>query len=212
MNKIFFAIAMLFSQSIFAALLTVTPGDKTIEGVTLGKSAVLNVDNYQGTLDSLGAGVREKKVAIVKVKVYVGQAYGHSQIFVRTNEGALDSVNAMESVAFQMTFLRDVDGVQLQTAFADGFAANKVDVKKPEIKKFLDAVAAGGQALKGKTITVVGVKIGNEHEGIIYENANGGEVSIGGPSGFVKNVMSLWFGVFADKEGQALKDQILGGN
>lgn len=212
MSKVFFAFALLLSETVFGGVLTVTPGPNGIEGVVIGQSAVANVDGNQVSVDSLGAGLYEKKIAILKIKAYVGQVYGDVEQFVRTNEGALNSLTAMPVVAVQMTFLRDVDVAQVETTYTDGFAQNKIDVSKPEIKRFLRAVANGGDVLRGKTVTVVGVKINNGTEGVVYENSLGVSEYVTGPAGFVKDVMALWLGSFTEKERQVLKEQILRGN
>src|SRR5690606_8387548 len=126
-----------------AAILETQPGDKTLEGVKLAKSA-----KFQGkTLELAGAGFRFKKVVFVKVRVYVGELFLDKPAdFVRTTEGALASFDKSSALAMRMTFLRDVDAKDVQGAFEDALKANGVSVEDSAVKKFLEAVKAGGGA------------------------------------------------------------------
>jgi len=202
LTKLVLALA-LFSNLSFAGVLSVETSDKTIEGVKIARSATLATDKGDVKLDYLGAGLRTKKVLVANVKVYVTQVLAdNAGKFVRTNDGALKSMEDMNVVAFTLSFLRDVDGPTVSKAFVDSFDANNVDSNNAGIAAFLKAVSVSGQAENGKTMSIIVRRLENNSVEITYEATN---------ASVFNSITSIWLGESADKGLEVLKTSILKG-
>ena len=200
------ALSLSFPSS--AAVLSCTPGSAQIEGVKLCAGAQLNASPI--SLGLVGAGLRYKKVAFIKAKVYVGEFFADSPAkIVKTSDGALASLAAEKVVALRMTFVRDVDGEKVSNGFKEALEENKVKLDSAEVKQFLEAVTGGGAVKDKQSLTVVGDKRGAK-ETVSYENAAGKLVSITGNAGFVHDIFSIWLGKIDDSGLENLKDEILG--
>jgi hypothetical protein len=201
-----FILALLFPLISPAAILETQPGDKALEGVKLAKSA-----KFSGkALEQVGAGLRFKKVVFVKAKVYVGELFLDKPAdFVRTSEGALASLDKSNALAMQLNFLRDVDAKDVQGAFQDALKENGVNVEDAAVKKFLEAVKAGGGAKEGKTLVVAAERKGGK-EIVTYEDSAGKAEAIEGGPGFIRQIFSLWLGKATDSGVENLQAGILG--
>lgn len=194
-----------------AAALTGTGAGPVIEGVPTAKEAKVIVDGRASSLKVVGAGLRYKKVAFIKAKVYVGELFADApEKIQRSADGAVGSLAATRVLAMRMTFLRDVDGEKVSHGFRDALEENKVKLDGAAIKAFLDAVKAGGEAKEKKTLVVVGEKAGGKEETVSYENADGKVVTVHGEAGFVRDVFSMWLGRIDDSGLENLKKEILG--
>ncbi|MGZ3782249.1 MAG: chalcone isomerase family protein, partial [Pseudobdellovibrionaceae bacterium] len=150
---------ILMNSMAFANVLTLEGEDKTIEGVKIAKTGTIVSDNKTLTVNLVGAGLRSKKVLIANVKVYVAQLLASDPSkFIRSENEALHSLENMQSVAIQMNFLRTVEAEKVQVSFQDALIANQADLKGNAVKEFLNAVAKGGDAIEGKTLTIVALK------------------------------------------------------
>lgn len=193
-----------------AALLQMEQGTRTIEGVNIAKSAQGKLDSKKIELGSVGAGLRWKKVLLMKVKVYVAQLLISSpERFVRKSTEALKSLDDSESVAIQLSFLRSVDADTVQSSFRDALSANKVDMQNPSVKAFLDAVRLGGDADAGSSLTILVTKHSDGSESLIYEDTAGHLTRINGDKGLSQKVFSIWLGTPADDGVASLKNDIL---
>ncbi|MGE0634395.1 MAG: chalcone isomerase family protein [Pseudobdellovibrionaceae bacterium] len=202
-----------FHASAFAGVLTLEKGPTAVENVNVAKSATIGFNGKTETLENIGAGLRAKKVLGMSVKVYVGQLLISAPTkFSRDPKKALSSLDGSDVVAMQLTFLRDVEADKVQVSLRDALVANKVDLKKPEIKALLAAVVQGGEAKSGKALVFVTKKYADGSEVLVYE-ANGGKaVTIKGEKGFTQSVFSMWLGVPADEGTAALKERVVKGN
>lgn len=200
------ALALLCPLLAPAAILETTVGDKALEGVKLAKSA-----KFHGkALEPVGAGLRFKKVAFIKAKVYVGELFLDKPAdFVRTTDGALASLDKSSASAMQLTFLRDVDAEDVQGAFEDALKENGVNVEDAAMKKFLGAVKAAGGAKDGKTLVVAAERKGGK-EFVTYEDSAGKAETIEGGPGFIRQVFSLWLGKATDSGVENLQQGLLG--
>jgi|GEM_PF-365274 len=184
--------------------------DCSITGVSLMGAATATVENRSSNVKMLGAGLRLKKVAIAKVRVYVAELMGSDPThFVRTPSGALASLASQSTIVMTLQFLRDVDAGQVQSSFQDALAANSVDQNQTQIVTFLDSVSKGGTAKSGKAYTIVGEKLANGVEVVTYQGTDGNAVPIHGGAGFVSQVMSIWLGTPSDHELGDTKNDIL---
>ena len=213
-KAIFAAVAALsLSMSANAGVLQHNGVSSEIEGVEISTTAKASVDGRDYELATVGAGLRKKKVSILKVKVYVGQLLVSDQAsFVRDLDGALDSLDSMKAVAMRMTFLRSVEVEKLVDAYQKGMEANGVDFSQGEGAAFLQAVEKGGDAAGGEDMVVVGEKLEDGTEIVTYQNSEGQTESIVGPKGFVKAILSLWIGETIEQETEKLKADLIMGN
>ena len=193
-----------------AALLTTESSGKTLEKVSLAKTATVQAPDKSIILTSVGAGLRAKKVVFVNVKVYVGELFVSDIAKLnRAEASALDSVATQSAAAFQLHFLRKVDAETVLKSFKESFVMNSISTEDPSIKQLLEAVKNGGAAEEGKTLTVFATKNADNTESVTYESASGKTSTITGPQGFMKNVFSLWLGKPSDDGVAALKTSIL---
>jgi hypothetical protein len=128
---------------------------------------------------------------------------------VRTSEGALASLDKSNALAMQLNFLRDVDAKDVQGAFQDALKENGVNVEDAAVKKFLEAVKAGGGAKEGKTLVVAAERKGGK-EIVTYEDSAGKAEAIEGGPGFIRQIFSLWLGKATDSGVENLQAGILG--
>jgi len=202
-----FAFLSAGSFSASAQTLNIQAGPEQIEKVPVAASATLG----DGTkLQSVGAGLRSKKVVFVNVKVYVGQLFvADLTKFKKNPVDVLKSVSDAAPIAIRLHFLRDVEADKVQSSFRDALEANKVDLKKPEIEKFLSVVKNSGAAKEGKSLTILGTKSKDGSEGITYEDVNGKATSLSGPTGFIQEIFAIWLGSPSDDGITKLKTEIL---
>jgi len=176
-----------------------------LEGVTL-TTAGLSKNGQK--LQYVGAGLRSKKVVMVNVRVYVGEFFvADTAKFQKSN--ALQSVTESSPALIQLHFLRDVDAEKVQSSFKEALEANKVDLKKEEVQKFLEAVKSGGEAKKGKMLSILGAKKSDGSETITYEDSNSKATTVSGGAGFIRDIFAIWLGIPSDDGVAKLKAEIL---
>ena len=203
--------ALLMSSTVFASVLTLSGESRKIDSVAIASNGSTVVEGRTSVLTSAGAGLRAKKVVFVNVHVYVAQLLMNDPSrFVRTDSGALESLDNEATVVVQMSFVRTVGSNEVQNAFRDSLVANQIDPESESIKAFLAAVSAGGDASNGKALTLVGEKLADGSEVVTYENNQGEATSIHSGAGFVKQVFSIWLGETTDGGLASLKKSILG--
>lgn len=206
-----FAVAAL-SSSAFAGILSTNAGSKNIEGVQIANDGTVSIENQQIPVSIVGAGLRSKRVAIVNVKVYVAELLSSdASKFVRTEADALSSLEQSRTIALRLTFVRGVDAPTVQTSFAEALKANNVNTNDGAIAQFLKAVAEGGDAVSGKTLTIVTQKNADKTEAVFYEDSNGKMTKVMGAQGFSREIMSIWLGNPSDSGVGALKQQLIQG-
>lgn len=211
LSNIIFSL-LLVSNLAFANVLNVETSDRTIEGVKIARSATLPTENGDVKLDFIGAGLRNKKVLVANVKVYVTQVLAdNAGKFVRTSAGALNSTDDMNVLAFTLTFVRDVEADKIMTAFTDSFDANDVDTDNAGIKSFLKAVKVSGQADNNKTMSIVLRRLADNTTEVTYESTSGKLSKINGDASVFKSIASIWLGRSADDGLAVLKSSILKG-
>lgn len=213
MKSIILSIALAISVSAQASILTSTKASaKQIESISITQEASVNVENQSIPVSIVGAGLRQKKVAIVKVKVYVSELFSSdASKFVRTETDALTSLNQSRTIAYRLNFVRTVDAATVQTSFGEAFKANNIDVAMPEMAQFLAAVKNGGDATAGKALTIVAQKNADKSETVYYEDSEGKVTKITGTEGFASRVFVICLGKGADAGVDDLRGQIIKG-
>ena len=203
---------LLVSQIASAGVLSIENGNRTIEGVAIGKSAEIVNANETIKLDSVGAGLRTKKVLIANVKVYVTQIFlDNVGKFVRSNEGAVKSLSDMKAGAVHLTFLRSVDAPTVQVSFRDALDANDIDLNNKGIVAFLDAVKNGSNVESGKALNISLKKSDDGVVTVVYENTSGVEKTITGDETLFRGILSIWLGESADSGLETLKATLIKG-
>ncbi|HEY8278285.1 MAG TPA: chalcone isomerase family protein [Bdellovibrionota bacterium] len=214
MNTIFrtaAALAILSPGLALASVLTISPGAQEIEGVKVSESAKLKMTERNYALKVVGAGLRYKKVALFKAKVYVGELMMDApEKFQKTKEGALGSLAAQKAVAVRMTFLRDVDGEKISSSFKDALKENSISLDSAHVKAFLDAVKTGGEVKEKTTLVVLGEKLPSGKEAVSFENSEGKLSTVVGEPGLIREVFSIWLGKIDDSGLEHLRDGFLG--
>jgi hypothetical protein len=203
------SLVFIFALGAQAALLTTEGAGEKIEKAQMAKAATATLQDQKIALTAAGAGLRSKKVVFVNVKVYAGQLFV-SDIgqFKYSESEALASLKNQKAVAIQMHFLRSVDADNVQKSFKEALKANGVNPDNTEVKQFLDAVAQGGEAAEGKTLTVLGASLKEGSETIAYETTSGKVTEIAGRPGLIQDIFSIWLGKPADDGVAALKKSI----
>lgn len=207
-----FVISAWFLQAAaWSSVLSSTAGSDQIEEVKISKEAKVSIADRSANLKLLGAGLRYKKIAFFKAKVYVAELFMDSpEKFTKTREQALASVDNQKTMALRLTFLRDVEGEKIEKSFREGLEENKVSISERPVKSFLGAVKNGGEAKKNSTLVFVGEKLADGKELLSYENAKGILVTVPGTAGFMKSIFSIWFGKIDDSGLESLRDSFLG--
>ncbi len=207
----FFTLSLV-AQDARANVLTLDPNGKSLENVALSKGGSVDIAGRQFSLTTVGAGIRTKRIAIVNIKVYVAQLLvAEPSRYTRTMDGALNSLNSMKEAAIRLDFLRSVDAQTVQSSFRDSLLANQVDLNRPAIREFLDAVSNGGDAHQGKPLTLVGERLSDSVDAITYEDTTGKVTTIMGPAGLVRDIFSIWLGKPADSGVENLKKLLVSG-
>ncbi|NUM88118.1 MAG: chalcone isomerase family protein [Bdellovibrionales bacterium] len=212
MKKLAMLFIALLTVAAQGAVLDTIPGTTELEGVMISKGGTAKVENPIA-LTTVGAGIRKKKVAVIRLNVYVAELLvSDGAKYVRTNEGALSSLDNMQAVAFQMTFLRTVDAEKVQSSFRDGLDENdEALARRADVAQFLEAVKNGGEAVEKGTLRIVAERQG-EKEIVVYENTKGEAVKIVGAGGFIRALMSIWLGAPADGGLEDLKENLIKGS
>lgn len=205
---VFFITFTLF-LSVQAGILTKEVGTNSIAGIPLGKSALVKINNVNLNLSLIGAGLRQKKVLISNVKVYLAELYSaEPNKIVKSSEQILNSLEASSTIAMQLTFLRSVEAEKVQVSFRDALVANNVNLDEPAIATLLSNVVKGGDAKDKGTLTFVVNKNTDGSETLYYETTEGIISSVTG-SQLSKKVFSMWVGEPADDGLKKLKEEIL---
>lgn len=203
-------VALTLIPSTFAAVLTLTPGEKTLEGRNIPQSAQLKLSDRSVELSTVGFGLRSKKVMVANVKVYVAEllvsnaaAFEHHA----ANDAALKSLDKMEAVAIRMDFVRTVEAAKVAASFVEALNANQVDTRSAQVQAFISAVENGGDAAVGKALTIAFDTKGSL---IVYENADGSPQIIKADANLQRAIYSIWLGVPADAGLANLKKDLIG--
>jgi Chalcone isomerase-like len=202
-------VLMTFVLSTNAQVLSRTLGTNEIAGVKLAKSADAKINGANVSLTEIGAGLRQKKVLIANVKVYVAELFSSEPVKMdKASDKVLNALASMNTVAMQLTFMRNVEAEKVQVSFRDALTANKVNIDDPAIKQLLDYVVKGGEAKEGKTLTFLAFKNSDGTDSLSYET-NDGVVSTVKGKDLIKNVFSMWLGEPADDGLKKLKEDLL---
>lgn len=190
-----------------------TPSETVFEEVTLSKSTFLADKNLNLELKPISYGIRKKKVfGLATVKVYVLEfAAADPSKLVKTEDGILASLKEAGAVQLKLTLTRDVGGSKISDSFKDSLAHNGVDIANPskELGQLLNEVSSIKEFSKGQSFTLTAV-YGKDSNATLYAHKPDGSFKvISGPSGFVHDLFSIWFGKPVDDHMENLKKTLL---
>lgn len=172
------------------------------------KKASYDFENSKGQLQTLGAGLRIKKIAFVPIKVYEAQLLvSDLSTFDKKEDKALLSTEQQAAVAIQLRFLRNVESEKVISSFKEGLKKNDQSLDSESVKNFLEAVATCGEAKENTSMTLLGFPA---QDTLVLECGDGKVKKLSGNKGIVKSVFSIWLGKAADSELEDLKKSLLG--
>jgi hypothetical protein len=204
--------ATVWSGAANAELLTLKAGANNKESVNISTGATANVDGANYDLTTVGSGLRKKKVVIVPIKVYVAQLLVNDQArYVKTDAGALPSIDNQTTIAIHLTFLRDVPASNIKESFQVSLDANGVPSNDADIVKFMSLVDEAGAATTNGSLTIVVNKAADGSESLALENKGSSSVlkTMKGGKGLAHKIASIWLGVPADDYLKELKAELL---
>lgn len=152
-----------------------------------------------------GAGVRKKKIVLVKVSVYAAASYLDSSVKLN-QQNPMESMRKAKAKALHLTFLRDIDSEKIRSSFGDALKKNNVDLENPAIKKALAVLDF--DVKEGQTLSLVGYKKNETTDALVFETP-GGPVTLEGPD--VSSLFwQIWFGIPEDSGLENLKAELVG--
>lgn len=197
-------------HSILAALLLVfTPANESLMGVKLNTAV-----KYQDKLLSLaGVGIGSKRIGVSVTKVAVNQFFcEHPGALVRTEDGALQSLQSVGNMVFSITFTRGVKTSDVEEQISVVMTENMTPEERTKYSGDVAAVKKiilqDETILTGQTINV----IANVQEQKLYYINMKNEMREYKPADpkFIYKVFAAWFGKTPPgSTGQSLKLQLL---
>jgi hypothetical protein len=152
-----------------------------------------------------GAGLREKKVTLFHVNVYIAASYIDNASAL-SPAAPMDGLQKSKVNALQLTFLRNLSAEQVRGAFLESLKKNGADTTNPAIQEVLQKIDM--ELPKGSTMTLLGVSgIGKE---TLWLETTKGLIHVEGP-GLATQFWRIWFGEPADGGLEDLKKKLLGG-
>ncbi|AZZ36512.1 hypothetical protein CIK05_06820 [Bdellovibrio sp. qaytius] len=206
MKSIIGSLVLLAGLTANAGLLTLAPGNKQIEGVTLNQTAQAA---GTGSMSLLGAGLRSKTVLFVAAKVYVAEIFSSEAAKFSRDANALKSLETANATAIRLTFLRGVDAATVASSYREALAANNVNLQDAAIAQFLANVEKGGDAASGKSFVMLLTLTANGGTQLTYEDTKNQISVVQGPRALQQQILSIWLGNSADAGLEKLKKSLL---
>ena len=154
-----------------------------------------------------GAGVRQRRVALFNVNVYVVASYV-DHTFQLPTESPMSGISQSKVNALQLTFLRDISGDLIRKAFIQSLSRNGADPKSPGLSKILDQLDM--PMPKGSHLILLGFASKAGSETLFFETPNGKTLTTEGP-GVATQFWKIWFGEPADSGLEKLRTELVGG-
>lgn len=207
MKLILMSLILFAGLSSNAGLLTLTAGDKRIEGIALNRSAVITGSDV--TISLLGAGARSKTTFLFPAKIYVAELFSNSPQTFSRDQNALRSLEQSTVTAVRLTFLRNINVETMISSCQEAFVANFVSLNDQSVEEFLAAVNMGGDIAVGKSIVILMVLSKDGGAKIYFEDVRGRVSVIDGARSLQQKVLSIWLGQPADSGYRKLKESLL---
>ncbi len=196
------------SKALALAQFSGTPGQE-VKGVRLSEAAKVDDSPGSPALKRVTQGLRQKKVVIAKVSVYVAQVFSNGTADFESLDKLRASLQKSEPFILSMTFVRDVGIEKIADAFKEAFDENKVDGAKAPFSDFVSAVTKSGDVKDKQTYFFIFKQDGGK-ESITFET-NGKEwFSVkDAASGTQAQFLKLWLGKPVDSGVEQLQSQLL---
>jgi len=207
MKSIIGSLVLLVGLNSQAGLLTLTAGNKQLEGVTLNQTAQITGADVKMSL--LGAGLRAKTVLFVPAKVYVAELFSNEAAKFSRDNNALKSLENVTFTAVRLTFLRGVDAATVASSYREALAANNVNLKDPAIVQFLSNVEKGGDAADKKSFVMLLILNKSGGTTLFYEDTKGAQSQVEGTRALQQQILSIWLGASSDAGLEKLKKSLL---
>jgi hypothetical protein len=193
-----------------ADLLTLTPTNDKLEGVSLSSGATANVSGKSVPVTTVGSGLRVKEI-FIPIKTYVAQLMvSDAGRFVKTADGALPSMDNQKAVAVYLSFLVNAPNRELVQSISDSLSANGISTSDPDVVEILDKVRSVGNFNKGNSIAIVMTKNPEGTNTVYFENSSSKAGSqFTGSKDLIHKIMSCWLGTPADDGLADLKASLL---
>lgn len=167
--------------------------DQKIQNVQLTDTVTLSeLDGV--TLKSVAQALRNKKVALMNFKVYVGEILVPP---TTTWDQKPATVEAAPQAGVMMTFLRDVPAKNIAEAFDDSLKENDIKTDTAEIKNFLSQVKKIGD-IKEKEMLLIARNQAAGGDKVLVMIPNRFTEVISGPAGWSQHIMKIWTGKPSD--------------
>ncbi|NDF15235.1 hypothetical protein EB061_07935 [bacterium] len=196
-------------STLLALLLAFTPANESLMGVKLSTAV-----KYQDkTLTLTGVGIGSKRIGVSIAKVAVNQFFcEYPGSFVRTKEGALQSLQSVGNMVFSITFTRGVKTSdveeQINTVMSENMTPDERTKYAGDVKAVREIILKDDTILTNETINIVA----NVKEATMYYVNMRGEVRSYKPADpkFIYKVFAAWFGnAPPGSTGESLKLQLL---
>ncbi|MES3037310.1 MAG: chalcone isomerase family protein [Bdellovibrionota bacterium] len=161
-------------------------------------------------LTKVSEGVRIKKIAFIKVKVYRAELFTSGGTWKKGEDNLLEKIDGNLPIVLRLNLLRDIGGAKIEDSFRDALKANDVDLNSTGIKELMAAVKSTKEIKENETASFVGFKKATGEEVVILVGPDGKETETQGSPGFIKNLFSIWFGKPADDQLAQTKKDLLG--
>ena len=209
MTTIFYRAAILLFCLATSAGATEAKTMKKVEGtekmndVTLTQT--IELEELGGAkLKAVGHALRNKKVAFMDFKVYVGELL-MPQDSTWTQKPS--EFLAASPAGFQMTMLRDVPADKMMNAFNESLKENEVDVKSEPVKAFLAAVKKIGDLKEKDAFLIVRKKAEKTDDVLVFIPGREKEI-VSGPAGWSDSILKIWGGKAADSGLEKMQKEI----
>lgn len=171
--------------------------------VTLTES--MELDEFESVkLKAVAHGLRNKKVALMNFKVYVGELL--MPMDTTWSKKADDFLKASPA-GFSMSLLRDVPASKMMDAFTDSLKENKVDTASEPVKAFLAAVKKVGD-LKEKDTFIIARKKTDKTDQVILLIPGRAKEIVSGPVGWSDGILKIWGGAPSDSGLEKLQKEL----
>lgn len=185
-------LVLIFSSSTFAKELKLT------------KDSVLVTDSAQREILKVkGKGLRHKKITFISIKVYEATLFVTKEALSAKN---LSDILNTKKVALSIHPLRSFSGSKMEAATLEAYKANNINTKTVSQKEFISIISKN-KVVKDEPILIYGEV--QETGDTIFIQQNNVLKKISGPSGFVKDVFSIWLGTPVDDDMKDLKTKLL---
>lgn len=179
--------------ALLMSLLAYAPANEFFQGTQLNVGA--NYENTPMTLTGFGLGLK-KLGPLAHAKIAVNEFFCEKpELFSRTEDGVLSSLNNVGLMNMHITFLRSLTADQVQ-GFISQYLNNNLNenervIFKNDVQNIMNAIGGESVITSGKSISIVGDIDGND---VHYFNSAGLSTTIHSQNtGFVLKVFSIWF-------------------